>query len=59
MSSHVLEVPKSLRQWQLGGLSFEVNKDIYDDDGKFNNWLGLITTTPTPTIISFQMCPGV
>ena len=35
-----------------------VNKDIYGDNGEFNNLLGLITTIPTLTIIVFQMCPG-
>ena len=36
-----------------------VNKEVYGDNGEFNNLLGLITTIPTLTIIFFQMCPGV
>ena len=41
------------------GLNFEVIKGVYDDDGEFNNWLGLINTIPILTIIFFQMCLSV
>ena len=32
-----------------------VKKDVYGDNGEFNNLLGLIITIPILTIIVFQM----
>ena len=36
-------------------INVKVNRDIYEDNGEFDNLLGLITIIPTLTIIFFQM----
>ena len=36
-------------------INVKVNIDIYEDNGEFDNLLGLITIIPTLTIIFFQM----
>ena len=36
-------------------INVKVNRDIYEDNGEFDNLLGFITIIPTLTIIFFQM----